>query len=157
MKKHILLLTATTLLALGGCSNSSDKADEGESQIQRQQTSNPAPSPDGANTMNSVDWAGSYTGTLPCADCEGIETTLILKNDRTFSLETKYLGKDDQPVQKLVGAFKWDDSGSIITLEEVENQPGKFKVGENKVWHLDTEGNEITGELADKYVLTKSL
>ena len=32
----------------------------------------------GDNSKTSVDWVGKYEGTLPCADCEGIKTTLTL-------------------------------------------------------------------------------
>ncbi len=30
----------------------------------------------GDNSQNSLDWPGTYTGTLPCADCEGIKTEI---------------------------------------------------------------------------------
>lgn len=39
-----------------------------------------------------------YTGTVPCADCEGIKTILTLVNE-TYSLEETYLGKSDQAIQ----------------------------------------------------------
>ncbi len=39
-----------------------------------------------------------YTGTVPCADCEGIKTVLTLVNE-TYSLEETYLGKSDQAIQ----------------------------------------------------------
>ena len=35
--------------------------------------------PDMHTTMNSLDWDGTYTGILPCADCKGIETNITLK------------------------------------------------------------------------------
>ena len=34
------------------------------------------------NAENSLDIAGVYKGVLPCADCEGIETTIVLKDDK---------------------------------------------------------------------------
>lgn len=33
------------------------------------------------NSMTSVDWVGSYQGILPCADCEGIKTQIVLNKD----------------------------------------------------------------------------
>lgn len=38
-----------------------------------------------------------YTGTVPCADCEGIKTVLTLVNE-TYILEETYLGKSDQAI-----------------------------------------------------------
>ncbi|WP_111307838.1 copper resistance protein NlpE N-terminal domain-containing protein [Confluentibacter sediminis] len=29
------------------------------------------------STKQSVDWAGSYEGILPCADCKGIKTLIV--------------------------------------------------------------------------------
>ena len=31
---------------------------------------------DGATAQNSLDVVGTYKGVLPCADCEGMETTI---------------------------------------------------------------------------------
>jgi len=42
------------------------------------------------SSVNSLDWAGSYHGVLPCADCAGIETTLILDYDLTYRIITRY-------------------------------------------------------------------
>ena len=44
------------------------------------------------NAKNSLDYIGMYKGVVPCADCEGIETTLWL-DDNNFVLITNYLGK----------------------------------------------------------------
>lgn len=138
MKKTILL-TALSLMAL---TFSSCK------------TVATAPPSTGDNSMNSLDWNGTYWGTLPCADCDGIETLLQLNNDRTYSLKTKYLGKSDQ-VFTSSGSFTWNQEGSKITLSG--NDPGKYQVGENQLFHLDKDGNRISGDLASKYVLMKQI
>ncbi|MBB5634923.1 putative lipoprotein NlpE involved in copper resistance [Pedobacter cryoconitis] len=107
------------------------------------------------NSMNSVDWDGIYKGIVPCADCEGIETTIVLGKELTYSIKTKYLGKSDAKVFEEKGKFSWDKSGQIITLNDIKDGPNKYFVGENKIIQLDMEGKEITGKLADHYVLKK--
>ena len=102
-----------------------------------------------------MDWQGTYKGVTPCADCEGIETEIILKNDLSYTLKTKYLGKGDGKVFQEAGSFVWDKTGGIISLEGLKGSPSQYKVGENKLIQLDMEGNVITGDLAEKYVLTK--
>lgn len=109
----------------------------------------------GDNSMNSLDWAGTYLGTLPCADCEGIETKLVLNQDGSYHYTTHYFGLNDALEHEYLGKFTWDESGSVITLHGVDGIPGKYKVGENRIWHLDMDGNQITGALADQYILTK--
>ena len=45
---------------------------------------------DGHTAENALDWGGVYEGVFPCADCEGINTRLTLKYDRTYILEESY-------------------------------------------------------------------
>ena len=107
------------------------------------------------NSQNSLDWQGTYKGTLHCADCEGIETAITLKSDKTFSIATKYLRKGSDKVFEQKGAFTWDKTGSIISLEGLKEKPYLYKVGENSLTQLDMEGKKITGALAKKYILNK--
>ncbi len=106
----------------------------------------------GDNSMTSVDWTGTYQGILPCADCEGIKTQLIINKDLSYVLETKYIGKDEKVFQTK-GTFKWDKTGSKITLDNTYKQI--YQVGENKLFHLDKSGNKITGDLAANYIIEK--
>ena len=104
------------------------------------------------NSMTSVDWAGTYQGILPCADCEGIQTQVVLNTDLSYLLKTSYIGKGDT-VFHTKGTFKWDESGSKITLDNTEKQI--YQVGENKLFHLDKNGNRITGNLENNYIMEK--
>ncbi len=108
------------------------------------------------NSMNSLDWEGTYKGTLPCTDCEGIETSLTLNSDLTYLLKTEYLGRNDALEEENSGSFTWDESGSIITLQNLESEQNQFKVGENLIWKLDASGNMIRGDSADHYILKKT-
>ncbi|MEQ8928062.1 MAG: copper resistance protein NlpE N-terminal domain-containing protein [Fulvivirga sp.] len=103
------------------------------------------------NSRTSLDWPGIYQGILPCADCEGIKTELVIKIDNTYVLRTQYLGKDSKIVED-DGAIFWDRTGSNITLDVIEQQ---YKVGENALFQLDIEGQPITGNLASEYRLQK--
>lgn len=112
---------------------------------------------DGAhNSRNSLDWAGSYTGITPCADCEGIRTTVTLQQDGTFTRELIYLGKSGRPFSD-AGQFSWNDAGSAVTLAAGSEAAQQYQVGENRLYHLDRAGNRIVGELADRYVLEKTV
>jgi hypothetical protein len=67
----------------------------------------------------------------------------------------KYLGKGDaKPVIK-TGKYVWVDGGTI-QLNGITDGPSKYKVGEGRMWQLDMQGNKIEGELAEKYILTKT-
>ena len=106
----------------------------------------------GDSSMNALDWNGNYQGIIPCADCEGIKTQLTLNNDLTYILQTQYLGKEDSVFQA-TGKFSWNDKGNSVTLDNENKQ--KYFVGENQVLHLNNNGNKITSDLAEKYILKK--
>jgi copper homeostasis protein (lipoprotein) len=104
------------------------------------------------NSRNSLDWPGTYLGTVPCADCEGIRTTVTLRADGSFERELLYLGKAETP-KRDSGQFSWNDAGSVVTLALGDGSTQMYQVGENQLFHLDRAGKRIVGELADRYVL----
>ena len=53
------------------------------------------------NAKNSLDYLGTYKGILPCADCEGIETTITLNKDETYTSTVKYLGKSSEEIKEI--------------------------------------------------------
>ena len=108
------------------------------------------------SSKNGVDWVGDYEGTIPCADCEGIEVHITLNSDETYQMSYLYLDKGGAP-EVFSGIFTWDTAGEEIALSDIDNFPSRYKVIENKLIMLDMEGNIITGQYDDMYVLTKSL
>jgi copper homeostasis protein (lipoprotein) len=111
---------------------------------------------DAAHTsQNSLDWDGIYRGTLPCNDCEGIQTTVYINKDLTFTTKTKYIGKSDS-VHDTNGKFSWNDSGTTITLTPAKGETFRYFVGEGTLTQLDKKGNKMAGENASRYILTKS-
>jgi copper homeostasis protein (lipoprotein) len=106
------------------------------------------------NAANSLDWHGTYTGVLPCADCEGISTTLTLNADETYHLSTVYLGNEDGEFHRR-GTFSWNDAGNTVRLNDFDSGPALYFVAENRLFQLDMDGNRITGDLAGRYILDK--
>lgn len=101
----------------------------------------------------SLDWQGTYRGLLPCADCEGIETVITLLDDGSYQRSVRYLGREDIP-RRDQGEFEWDDTGGIIALGE-GGEAQRYRVGENRLFHLDHNGERVSGDLAERYILAK--
>lgn len=101
------------------------------------------------NILRGLSVVGIYKGRLPCADCSNITTVLHLDNDRNYQMRYVYVGKSEE-VFEYKG--KWSVDRGILSLENIDYS---FKVAKDQLNQLDLSGNEITGELADKYVLTK--
>ena len=152
MKKIFLAFGIATTIFIG-CKNVENK--ENVSDETMETTDNNVV--DSHNSENSLDWAGVYEGTTPCADCEGIKTILELRDDKTYTLSQTYLGKmegENEFVQ--TGNFVWDESGSKVLLKS-ESDTLQYKVGENQLWMLDSSGNRVEGDLAEFYILKKTL
>jgi copper homeostasis protein (lipoprotein) len=145
MKKSLLSL-AIIALTLTSCKNDSEKQEE---TIPMDSTTVQV---DHHNAKTSLDYIGTYKGNLPCADCEAIETTILLSED-SYVKETVYKGKSKE-VFKETGKYTWNEDGNTITFlnSAVTNQ---YFVGENVLFHLDADGKRIEGDLASKYQLSK--
>lgn len=145
MIRTLILLSALAIL-LTACGEQQASAPEPA-------VENPTPAD---NSRNSLDWAGTYSGTVPCADCQGITTQLTINDDGTYVLQTQYLGKSDE-LFLTEGNFTWQDDGNHIVLQGIESGPSIYQVGENHLRQRDMNGKPITGDLADSYVLHKAM
>lgn len=106
------------------------------------------------NAKNSLDYVGTYKGILPCADCNGLEVELVINENSTFCIKTKYEGRGDKVFMQK-GSFTWNEKGNTIILTDIKNAPNQYFVGEKRLTQLDLSGKKITGSLADEYILSK--
>ena len=89
------------------------------------------------NSRNSLDWAGTYEGVLPCSNCPGTKTRLTLNYDGSYQLVSQVQGS--QNVEKSVsGVFMWQPSGNAITLDDRGGRQ-QFSVGEGRLKPLRPE------------------
>ena len=113
---------------------------------------------DAHNSENSLDWEGTYSGVLPCKDCDGIDTRLILRKNQTYQLVLSYLGIPEKEGQDFIseGEFSWEDNGSNILLKGEKTDFQKFKVGELFLLPLDINGNQIKRVPGNNFKLLKN-
>lgn len=108
------------------------------------------------NARTSLDYTGTYSGDLPCADCSSIRFKIDIKEDHTFHAKYIYEGKSDEIFED-IGYYKWLDDENTISLK-AKNTESKyqFKVGENYLLMLSQDGEEIESAFKEKYYLKKS-
>lgn len=103
---------------------------------------------------SSQDVVGTYTGTLPCADCPGIKVEIILDADKSFTYNSTYIDRNANAPIEDIG--EWSLKGDILTLTyDDSSTPTKFFVGEGYIQQLDGDGKKITGKLANMFILKK--
>lgn len=100
---------------------------------------------DGDAPLLAVDYAGVYRGTLPCADCPGIEVVLELDYDDAYSRTITYLDDESEPIVES-GHFIWMDGEERIRLEGSDNFP-LLRIFDGGVELLDQEGRTIESRL----------
>ncbi|MDX5628021.1 MULTISPECIES: envelope stress response activation lipoprotein NlpE [unclassified Brenneria] len=86
--------------------------------------------------------AQSYRGILPCADCEGIETSLFLSKDGTFILREHY-----QTTREGTTTFaeygQWRRTADKLVLTDSRGDKRYFRPQGNDLEMLDQEGIPI--------------
>ncbi len=108
---------------------------------------------DGHNAENSLDYEGTYKGTIPAADCPGINVTLIIRKDNTFHLTYDYIERDSKFESN--GRYFVKDN-FLITIGE-KNDSTFYKLEENRIRLLDYQKQVIKGKLEQMYILKKEI
>lgn len=147
------LWVASFMLFIAACNSKADKASEKKSEADSTRASTTAP--DGATSQNSLDWSGFYAGNLPCADCEGIKTTVRLKKNNTYTGSSIYLGKNATPLVSN-GTFEWTDNGSSVILSGNAGGKREYRVVEGGLILKSSQGKKMEGAERNKYILTKA-
>lgn len=154
MKKSIIAISLASLV-LAACSKTENKKVEEQTPATTETVSEATVADTAHTAENAIDWNGTYKGILPCADCEGIKTELELNSDKTYEIKETYLGKGDGKPFESKGSFQFDSKNSSIIELDKAGDSRKYFIAEGYLKALDLEGNEITGDLADKYQLKK--
>ena len=153
--KSLVLVSLPFFLLLAACARDDAPASVAtQPESSKAEPASPPAVPDGHSSRIALDWAGTYSGILPCASCPGIETRVTLHEDGTFERAMLYIDEAQVP-ETDSGAFTWNSAGGAISLDAGGGESQLYQVGENVLFHLDRSGERITGDLAGRYVLHK--
>ena len=95
------------------------------------------------NPGEAIETSAEFEGTLPCADCPGIITTLTLYPDQTYQLDTVYIDRDSSFTSK--GSWKYDTNPPRYVLIDDGQQ---YQILNNDTLEaLDQDGNPIESSL----------
>ncbi|HHE5700257.1 TPA: envelope stress response activation lipoprotein NlpE [Citrobacter amalonaticus] len=129
MKKTLLsAMAAFTLFALIGCNNRSDV-----DVIQPTQVAELKP------------MQQSWRGILPCADCEGIETSLFLEKDGTWVMNERYQGVREEP-SSFASYGTWARTADKLVLTDSQGEKSWYRAKGEALEMLDREGNPIESQ-----------
>jgi len=95
--------------------------------------------------------AGTYAGTLPCADCPGIDETLVLSADGGFVLTDTYRERPGS-ANVVQGSWSLEDGGTRIRLDPGSKDATDklYEVDGDGLRILDGDGKRLGGKLPDR-------
>ena len=129
MKKTLLsAMAAFTLFALIGCNNRSEV-----DVIQPTQVAELKP------------MQQSWRGILPCADCEGFETSLFLEKDGTWVMNERYQGVREEP-SSFASYGSWARTADKLVLTDSQGEKSYYRAKGDALEMLDREGNPIESQ-----------
>ncbi len=110
--------------------------------------SGPPPAPPGA--LAPLSGAAAWEGDLPCADCPGIRTVIVLDPDGSFRMQEGYLGRAPGSDTLFASYGRWTIPADRdrITLHGSGESPRHYSPrADGTLRMLDLEGNEIASAL----------
>ncbi len=148
---HKAIRVVIALLLVGGFLFANSK----NTSKKESQTTSPSPVKEKVSALSAT-----FEGMLPCGDCSGLDTKLVLirdaefSGDGTYKLTETYTGKDVKPLQSegiwgtLRGTPK-DENATVIELNPDKKDQARYflRVNENEIRQLDNDQNEIEGPM----------
>lgn len=87
----------------------------------------------------------SWRGVLPCADCEGIETSLFLEKDGTWVMNERYQGVREEP-SSFASYGTWARTADKLVLTDSNGEKSYYRAKGNELEMLDREGNPVASQ-----------
>ena len=95
------------------------------------------------------DYTGTYKGTIPCPDCQGVEITLTINEDMSYEQSTLYLGKNSIPFKEL---GTWSPTEDLSSIELNDSQTHFFIYDKKTLELMSPDGKRINSELNYKLI-----
>ncbi len=106
----------------------------------------------------SLDFRGVFYGYVPCHDCDGVKTTLSLKQNNNYLLVTQPARESSREYYEK-GKYQWDDKTQtlILTPRKGGTQSHYYHIeNDETLIQLNEDGTKKLGDLAEKYALRRS-
>jgi copper homeostasis protein (lipoprotein) len=108
------------------------------------------------HAQKTLNLSGLYLGFYPCADCQGVRTTLALNKNNTYVYISLYVGKSDREIVEK-GKFTLGENGNtlVLTPKKGSTTTQQYLIEDDMLIKLDEDGNRITKDGADGYILKR--
>lgn len=110
-----------------------------------------------ANHDKSLDFHGIFYGFLPCNDCNGIKTTLSLKQNNNYLLVTQPARESSREFYEK-GKYSWNEENHTLVLTPRKGSESRYYLikEEGIIVQMNSDGTPMSEELEDSYTLRRS-
>lgn len=104
----------------------------------------------------SLEFHGVFYGYLPCSDCNGVKTTLSLKQHDNYLLVTQPARESSREYYEK-GKYTWDEESRTVTLTSRKDAAiHKYYIeNEGTIIQINNDGSRMAGG-QDRYTLRRS-
>ena len=160
-KVRPVLFAVLAVVALSACKPRAPAEDTGTPVQPEAAATRAAPAADALPSAQGAPFdakafAGTFTGTLPCADCPGIDTRIVLAADGTYTITESYRERS-APQIKGDGTWTVEENNQRLRLDpnsKSDNDRLFAILSRDGIRQLDMEGKPIDSSLP--YDLTRS-
>lgn len=111
-----------------------------------------------APTDASQEFRGVFYGYLPCDDCNGIKTTLSLKQKNNYLIVTQPARESSREYYEK-GKYSWDEENKVVTLTPRKGgtEVRKYRIdNDSTLIQLNGDGSAISDGDDSRYTLKRS-
>jgi hypothetical protein len=102
----------------------------------------------------NLEFHGVFYGFIPCADCNGIKTTLSLKQNNLYLLVTQPARESSREYYEK-GKYTWDDDKRTVVLTPRKGEPHNYHIEDDgTIIQLGNDGLMMPDK--EKYTLRRS-
>jgi hypothetical protein len=157
LKQNLTLISFSTLLLALHPAMAKTDFEAQESFLRARVNSQTDHSAHTAPVDKSIDFHGVFYGYLPCNDCNGIKTTLSLKNNNNYLLVTQPARESSREFYEK-GKYSWNDETKIVVLTPRDGSATRqFRIeDEGTLIQLNSDGTSMPRELIERYTIRRS-
>ncbi len=105
----------------------------------------------------SLDFHGVFYGFLPCKDCNGIKSTLSLKQKNNYLLVTQPAKESSKEIYEK-GKYSWnEETRTVVLTPRDESKPRQYQIkDEGTLVLMNSDGTPMPEKQSESYTLRRS-
>lgn len=144
MKKLCILLLVFGSGLFAACGNE-ESGKDGNTERKTMTTDKP---------MLDESLVGTYIGQLPCATCEAMQTSIILREDNSYAISTKAVN-DTNLIVPAVDNGTFVIRNEILELTDAGGERTMYRISKDQLCQLGEDGTQLTGNGKQDYIFKK--